>query len=834
MKFFKLNLLSTALASVVLSQTAFSAYNDSGTDFSTALTEAQAFKPWVNDRANEPTEIANILTCLMREGGLGVTGTANQTFLAVVNEANCGINDGSGVSYAQLTVQSSHASDSSPQEITAWLEQANGNQFIMQGQVSASPTSSNPWGIVNVRFKRADVLQADGSDFDATTDMHGWFRTTTDGTDITLESSSAEFWPEYGENLENRAKAVLNGGSTDDVSYVAYSKTTDTSSNTSSEDSYIGKASATQLWSQTINSSDALTGSAQCKARDEQWITGFTDRLFYKNDTTVNGATVTAGSEVNLSADIDFTSTINGEDVGGALAFWGMWLSNPNQNHWTMPTDHTTTTSGDIYGRKITINEKYGDQRQGITVYQAGGNLQEKSSVSYSASTFPTGLVLSVWDGSNQFNGMTWNGSNRFTKTGSQTANLVTVGSGFSNGVPFAFAWTNAFPSRNFEIQKDSSGNLELVERVRNRVQSDNAIVDTTTPTRLVCSGSNGNCYAPGSVLGYGATVLSHLTNSSSPEFLYNPAKATTGLPGTLYYDHPTLGTSGTLDTNDVPVVFDFYYPDRDNSTGVFVKYDGTGTTTQDAENSTVGQYAWLDMPLSEYNSSDCKASDTSGCNASGRDQYAWQISPNIYSQQQFAYESDGTAITFDTPIQLTFSYSAITDDANGGINSGQRATTVAEGRWNPFTDSVCSTSGGCSETFDVSNYVNTSTTTNWGGRSLWFQYVQEGEYWLREANPASGEVTFTDSNGTEYVHVTSGFEAFLTDDTASCSNALNAPETGLAYANIPGFGFDDDSPIVSANWEDKPADADVDQTCIIRSGVIFEDGAKADTCSAW
>ena len=838
MKKFSKSIFSATIVTVASMQSSIAAYDSAGTDYSIALSNAQNTTPWVNDRANAVVNIAETLTCIMREAGLGVDGVANRTFKAVVNEANCGINDGSRTSYAQLTITSSHADNNSPQDISAWLEQANGEKFVMQAQVSSSPTSSNPWGILNARFMRVTDMVSSSRDFDENQDMHGWFRTTTSGTDIVMESSDKEIWG--NEAAQYQAKATLINGSTDDVLFVA--RNYESYSNNGVASTFAGKANATDLWSLDLDANGFdNTANAQCKSRNTPWTSGYKDRLFYAADTTINGTAYSAGDEVNLSGDIDFQSDLDndGTTENGSLGFWGLWININHMADWTFPG---ATASNSTAGRTFQITEEYGDNRI-INVTQSGGNLEALTSVSL-GSDFPSALVVSGYKfddnggafgtGFSYSNGV-WSGTvNNAATTWTPATNNS------QSGDEVAWFWTNNYPSRQFTAIADGSGGVTYTENKNARIQADHALATAQSPTRLICT---SNCPVPTGTI---TPISSPQSQNSATQYLYNPAGASTGLPATLYYDGGT--TAGSLDASDIPLVTNYYdpYPNNDE---LYYMFDGqtvNDVDNNDANASSISREAsnivnnFINVQLFAYSSSDCKLTNTSGCD--DQDQYRWNASPQDWSQQQFAYlANDGTAVTFSTPINLSFTYDASADDKNNGV---ARTVTLADGSWNPYIDGQCSSNTAGSCTVDLAAklalQVNQTDTVTWAGRSLNFQWIEDNDAgtWLRPLNPAEGEVIFTDSNNNTYVHVTSGFEMFLTNSQAGACNTIDlsanggTPDADHTFSDIPSLGYDDDSPAPTIAWSDRPSS--VDETCIIRSGEIFENGSKVTSCSAW
>ena len=151
---------SASLASVN-----YAAYNDTGTDYTTAKAET-----WL-DTGNwlAPLSMADMLMCIMQATGATLLPTS--TYLGLVDMAQCanvraGSQEGKQTSLMKAIVVSTRADNSSNQYVTVYfINQSDNNsdgdsadagetmKFLTETVVESGVSSSNPWGVFNFNWK---------------------------------------------------------------------------------------------------------------------------------------------------------------------------------------------------------------------------------------------------------------------------------------------------------------------------------------------------------------------------------------------------------------------------------------------------------------------------------------------------------------------------------------------------------------------------------------------------------------------------------------------------------------------------------------------------------
>ena len=105
-------------------------------NYNTATTEK-----WVNDSSNTAVQLLDIMTCMGGAGGISRPGFANKSWIALVDEKECGIDNGdTSAQEKKATIQfsSTLAAAGGTQEIVGYMEQSDGNKVIMNMQIKKS------------------------------------------------------------------------------------------------------------------------------------------------------------------------------------------------------------------------------------------------------------------------------------------------------------------------------------------------------------------------------------------------------------------------------------------------------------------------------------------------------------------------------------------------------------------------------------------------------------------------------------------------------------------------------------------------------------------------
>ena len=124
---------------ISLSFTSFAAYDDAGTDYSSKSSDT-----WIQDRAGEGLKMVNSFVCIVKSSNGGTR--PNASWKALIDELKCELKQadeaGSGaVEYAEATIISTRASDTSNQELKTYFNSADGSKYIASMSLNNSTDS---------------------------------------------------------------------------------------------------------------------------------------------------------------------------------------------------------------------------------------------------------------------------------------------------------------------------------------------------------------------------------------------------------------------------------------------------------------------------------------------------------------------------------------------------------------------------------------------------------------------------------------------------------------------------------------------------------------------
>ena len=183
----KKNLLLTLSVSLLsLGSLVHAQFNASGTDYSKALASQDK---WSEDMANEFVSMPNSFACIISNSG----GEANPNgkWTALIDEAACGLAepDAQGATvYSSSAMQSSRASNVSPQEVTAWFNATGGMRYIANVTLRQGADTLPPFGEWYFSFYNAGILNgATWTTYtkDTSTD-YGYVDIAKSGSDIAI------------------------------------------------------------------------------------------------------------------------------------------------------------------------------------------------------------------------------------------------------------------------------------------------------------------------------------------------------------------------------------------------------------------------------------------------------------------------------------------------------------------------------------------------------------------------------------------------------------------------------------------------------------------------
>ena len=218
--------LTMATASLLLTSTsAFAAYNDAGTAYTT-----QSAEEWTEDSANELITLANSFACIIKNSRGDLSQHVNGNWQAIIDEAACGLaenNSQGGKSLAKAILTSSRASNTSPQEVTAWFNASGNDRYIANVTITSTADDVPPFGAWYFSFFK-ERAGASGSSVDLTTSNlastdNGFTKISQSGSDILMEI--AEVYTESGMVQTQEAAITIVDGNSSSVKFLGKTTT---------------------------------------------------------------------------------------------------------------------------------------------------------------------------------------------------------------------------------------------------------------------------------------------------------------------------------------------------------------------------------------------------------------------------------------------------------------------------------------------------------------------------------------------------------------------------------------------------------------------------------
>ena len=120
-------------------------FSATGTEYALAYA---AQEKWSEDQANDFIMMPNAFACIISNSGADVN--ANEDWTALISEVECGLADidprKKSVSLSAAAMTSSRASNSTPQEVTAFFNATGGMRYITDVVLSNSAETVAPFG----------------------------------------------------------------------------------------------------------------------------------------------------------------------------------------------------------------------------------------------------------------------------------------------------------------------------------------------------------------------------------------------------------------------------------------------------------------------------------------------------------------------------------------------------------------------------------------------------------------------------------------------------------------------------------------------------------------
>ena len=786
-------------------------------NYNTATTEK-----WVNDSSNTAVQLLDIMTCMGGAGGISRPGFANKSWIALVDEKACGIDNGdTSAQEKKATIQfsSTLAAAGGTQEIVGYMEQSDGNKVIMNMQIKKSAATLPPYGdwyssFYFVNDPSKDFAGQTGSVF------HGYGEVKQVGSDVVVMSAHS---PSGSDGASVETKIVYAGGSVADVTY-NYKFGGLTGDAAFMNGNYLGKASSTYLYTGFVNTDGEFQNArAQCKKRDSVWQSSWKGALY---DTTTN-------ARLKLATP-PFQFTLSDGSRGDARKDHS-WMEN-----------NTVRLGLDPAANTIAITRS--DTNVAATLQWTPTRMETKS---YSDFTPASGDIfnsgestdgMAEWDGTNDLkvdqDGNTGNGreatidrvtrvwssfyDSEFLYDGSQTPGTWKM----INRIPFV---SGSYPASGTSAKYKCYATYNCPHTSTHLSN----INPTLAQYKTIMADNSTDWWQEF----HGGKDVSHNGNTEFHYYLTAITPPTGYLGATLYWDDEKDG----LDTDDKPVMFKFnvanIYDADDgqwakkamshgedtavNFTTNGEKYDSTN------ELRTEGMWATL-LP----DSSSCDATNWHTC----ADAVDFNTQQWVYDHPLIPINAAGTVIDISPVMKMKYTQ-VVADDLN--YNSGTPIVipaTLGANEWIEWLSKPCTP--GMTEDLDTDQNDNTCQInidlTKFNDKVLNIRYDGEmnnlpGYYdraqdtFYRLINPKDGAIFTNMADDKTYKYKALGIdEVFVPEALASSCGAdvkFTAIPTGFAASDLPSYS-DTTKSRPSQTWNTKPTapscilDGEVETNC--------------------
>lgn len=769
---------------IFFSNSATAVYNDAGTDYSNASVEE-----WTEDSANELITLANSFACIIKNSRGDRAEHVNGSWQALIDEAACGLaSDDSqgGKSIAKTMLTSSRASDSSPQEVTAWFLSSNSDRYIANVTVTSDSETLPPFGAWYFSFYR-ERAGASGASVDLTlgnlgTTDNGFTNIYQSGDDIKLDI--AEIYTETGMTQTQAATFTILNGDTDTVKFLG--KSTVVSGGGTTISGTVGQTDANYYYKATVNSAGAVdTSTDQCLSRGTKWANNFDYKLY-------NAST---GAAVSLNAGYGFETAAG---TRGYIGSWGTWFDND--------ADPFSPSAANVSATK-------NNDSSSVTFYWSPGKLSSLTEVTESLSdgdSFRWQSYYATWDAaSSRFNLVDGDGASQGTLSGSDVVTNPWKG----------YMWSDL---KRTEVRWTGTGSTDISFYVKS-YQDATSSLSSAANTAFYCvesecpgATSGGSNYTKMSYTDFTTQGTDGFMQGSTNDLYFYTGKTPGGSyePFVMYHD---TDDSGNLSTSDTPIRFDF----KVSNQGEYTLYPDGSTGSFSTNNWPSKGFNFI--LKSQVDDSTCSLASPSACT-----DYEWKTGAYPWHHSVMIYDSSDTGVKLDDPLQFNYTFADTSDVNNALGDSGSGLTFTTTSDYNPVK-SLCTLSSG---TYTCSNIK----PDNLDGRKFLLEYDGENlqglpgvdaqgsnnTMWLKLVNLANGTV-LTDTNGNNYVtKATAIGYSFTSAAMSNCADIdfTNVSEIGLSMDDVPDITDNDTNPRpIDVDWSDiVTADS---TSCDVVQGVV-------------
>ena len=722
------------------------AYNDEGTDYSTAASGS-----WIEDASKESFYMVNAIICMVKNSN--GNSRPNGTWRALIDEVACGLNDNDDVAWADGIFVSTRASNTSDQEVVGYMTKVDGSKII--GTVTTNESTTSEFDLTLLfKFYFAYNPLYGTDDLSATGWSEGMPRGYTsitledyngDGVDDTVVRTSEDF---FGDTLGGIG--VIYGGNPtgNTTNFLVNAPIWD---GNGTVNTYAGALNDTEYFRQTYDSESETFGSNVCYAMDEPYQNVYRYGV-YNSET---------GEELSISGSFGFTyeTGASGESGRGYMGHWGTWFDNRDDKLSVNNTSQAITRESDSAS---------------LTLKWSPGRLYQKES---SEVTLSVGEKFEVYDWSNaeRYN-IVWD-TDKFNFANSLDLDNdvnVTGGTG-SSGTTFTFDAANGgttqisegdwIKSERFDTWVgylgEVDGNYKIYVEDNTQVKGHwtggtGQGIDVTSETNLICASECPYTAIAPSMFGFGTYTSDDNVGDTYILTPFNESRD--GIyPLALYKDSVAASNLVSLDVSSGN--------DWSNNThadiwvGNFIPSDDiAGTCAADSD------------PDATNNMYNCD------------NRYAWKSGLRDWAQGIIVVDSENAAVTIEDPIAFTYTHAAANDrnndnypDANSLFNYEWKQTD-----WNEGTTVTSN------EAHNTSLVDGLTVNLSYEGVGNLYGFpdrrTPNGRLQLVNLNDGTGITRKSDGS----TYVVKALETGMLLNTKTCSGDLSVPDNFKNLSIIP------------------------------------------------
>jgi len=729
------------------------AYNDAGTDYTTASSGS-----WIEDASKQALNMVNAFVCIIKNSN--GDSRPNGTWRILIDEVACDLNEDDSVAWADQIAVSTRASNDSDQEVISYFNTADGNKYVVNTTLNESATSA--YGLTML-FKWYNAYSSyGGSDLtssgwvDGVDNDYGFSEIIvedydSDGTDDTVIRTAET----YGGSATFGGIVVNYGGSPAGASTAFLVSAPDYSSGDSGSVTYAGALNDTEYLRQTYDSDSGTFGGDVCYSNDDPFQTVYRYGV-YDSDT---------GEELTISGSFGFTyeEGASGESGRGFMGHWGTWFDNRDDKLSATNTSQAITRESD--SASLTLKWSPGKMWQ-----------KDSSEVALSASEkfevydWTNGERYNiVWD-TNKFNfanDLDFDDDGVNDVTGGLEGDTFTFDA--ANGGTTQISEGNWFYSERFDtwvgyLGQNDSGVYQIYVEENSQVKghwtgaTGQGIGVNNGRVTFVCASDCPNAaITPSSYSSYSYTSTS---NVGDTYILTGFNESEAGIyPLSLYKDTVAAANLVSFDLSDGN--------DWSNDTHAHI-WSGN-FIPQDDINGTCAANSDPNAAANIYN-----------CDS----RYVWESGLREWGQGVVLVDSANAAVTIEDPIAFNYTHAAANDRNNTAYpNSGTPFNyTWIETDWNTSPPSSTSSAD---EMFVAVVDGLTMNLSYEGAGELWgFPERQTPNGWMKLVNLKDGTEITRKSDSSTYV--VKALDTGLLLNTQACSGDLSVPAAFIDLDIIP------------------------------------------------